>query len=160
MIKDVREKTGLSQREFGKRIGKTGSYISQIESGKIKPSDEVMDTIQTLFPKTDGDCSGIAERLRIARKKREYTQDELAKAVTCNRNTISSAETGKSVPTAGLISRICKYLWINESWLRFGVGCMERSEEIAEVLEMIKSKPDVRAAALMFLKEGTKSQDC
>ena len=159
MIKQIREKTGLSQREFGKRIGKTGSYISQVESGKIQPSAEVMDTIRTLFPETM--CDGnIAERLKIARRNREYTQEELAKAVSCNRNTISAAENGKSVPTADLINRICNFLWIDESWLRFGVGSMERSEEIAEVLETIKSKPDVRAAVLLFLKIEAKSQDC
>lgn len=159
MIKQIREKTGLSQREFGRRIGKTGSYISQVESGKIQPSAEVMDTIRTLFPETT--CNGsIAERLKIARRNREYTQEELAKAVSCNRNTISAAENGKSVPTADLISRICNFLWIDESWVRFGVGSIERSEEIAEVLETIKSKPDVRAAVLMFLKNEAKSQDC
>ena len=159
MIKDIRRKAGLSQREFGKRIGKTGSYISQVESGKIQPSAEVMDTIRTLFPETT--CNGsIAERLKLARRNREYTQEELAKAVSCNRNTISAAENGKSMPTTDLINRVCNFLWINESWLRFGVGSMERSEEIAEVLETIKSNPSVRSAVLMFLKTDAKSQDC
>ena len=159
MIKDVREKTCLSQREFGKRIGKTGSYISQVESGKIQPSAEVMSTIRTLFPEKS--CEGsIAERLKMARKQREYTQGELAKAVSCNRNTISSAENGKSIPTADLINRICNYLWIDESWLRFGTGTMERSEKVAEVLETIQTDPNVRSAVLMFLKKESKSQDC
>jgi len=40
-IKEIREKAGLSQREFGKRIGKTGSYISQAEAGKTLTEHEV-----------------------------------------------------------------------------------------------------------------------
>jgi len=40
-IKEIREKVGLSQREFGKRIGKTGSYISQAEAGKTLTELEV-----------------------------------------------------------------------------------------------------------------------
>ena len=159
MIKRIREKAGLSQREFGKRVGKTGSYISQVESGKIQPSAEVMSTIRTLFPEKS--CEGsIAERLKMARKQCEYTQGELAKVVSCNRNTISSTVNGKSIPIADLINRICNFLWINESWLRFGTGTMERSEKVAELLETIQNDPNMRSAVLMFLKKESKSQNC
>ena len=36
-IKNIRNKFGLSQRDFGKRLGVTHAYISRIESGKRKP---------------------------------------------------------------------------------------------------------------------------
>ena len=80
--------------------------------------------------------------------------------VGCNRNTISSAETGKSKPSSKLIHDIAEKLWISEDWLRFGTGSMERSEKVAEVLEAIRMNPDVRKAVEMYLKTAPKSQDC
>lgn len=152
VINELRERLGLSQREFGRRIGKTGAYISQIERGKIKPSREVAERIEKAFEPVSEEGT-IAERLRTARKKRNYSQEELAKAAGCNRNTISLAETGRTVPTGAIISRLCKVLWISEDWLRFGSGKMERSEAVAEVLEKIDSDPEVRKAVEIFLKK-------
>lgn len=159
MIKELREQLGLSQREFGKRIGRTGAYISQIESGKIKASPETIAAIEATCNVGESEGS-IAERLNLARKSRGYTQGDLAKAVECNRNTISSAEAGKSKPSSKLIHDIAEKLWISEDWLRFGTGSMERSEKVAEVLEAIRMNPDVRKAVEMYLKTAPKSQDC
>ena len=159
MIKELREQLGLSQREFGKRIGRTGAYISQIESGKIKASPETVADIDATF-NNDGSEDSIAERLKMARKNRGYTQGELAKAVECNRNTISAAEAGKSKPSSKYIHDIAEKLWVSEDWLRFGTGSKERSEKVAEVLEAIRTNPDVRKAVEMYLKTSPKSQDC
>ena len=74
MIKELREQLGLSQREFGKRIGRTGAYISQIESGKIKASPETIAAIEATFNVGESEGS-IAERLNLARKSRGYTQE-------------------------------------------------------------------------------------
>jgi len=161
MIKELRTQLGLSQREFGKRIGKTGAYISQVENGKMTASPETLATINRVFQvgKVDrvGEETTFAERLKQARKARDFTQGELAKAVECNRNTISAAEAGKSKPSSKLIHDIAEKLWISEDWLRFGIGQMERSERVAEVLEAIRSDPNVREAVMAYL---TKSQDC
>ena len=152
MIRELREQLGISQREFGKRIGKTGSYISQVESGKIVPSFDTISTIKRVFQVGKAEETTFAERLRTARKRRNYTQGELAKAVECSRNTIPAAEAGKSKPTSKLIHVIAEKLWISEDWLRFGTGQMERSERVAEVLEAIRSDPNARKAVEMYLK--------
>ena len=164
-IKLIREALGLSQREFARLIGKTGAYICQVESGKLEPTYEVVETVISTFhikpswyvtgegemiaEQAGGD---VAERLRLARKKREYSQEELADLVDCNRNTISLAENGKTSPSAALLHDIAERLWITEPWLRFGLGPMERSEEVADVLDKIKASSDVRDAVEMFLK--------
>ncbi len=157
-IKEIREKAGLSQREFGKRIGKTGSYISQAEAGKIALSRDAMEKIYSAFSGMHTEGS-VADRLKLARKAREYTQGELAGLISCSRNTLSAAENGKSVLSARLLHAVSEKLWISEDWLRFGVGGMERSEKIAEVLEAIQSDPNVRNAVLIFLKKEMKNQD-
>ena len=44
-IKFYREKLNISQRELGRRIGKTGQLISSIEQGKSTPSMETLKNI-------------------------------------------------------------------------------------------------------------------
>ena len=40
-VKDIRKKTYLSQRDFGKKIGVSGAYIGQIETGETPLSEKV-----------------------------------------------------------------------------------------------------------------------
>ena len=84
---------------------------------------------------------------------------EKAGLISCSRNTLSAAENGKSVLSARLLHAVSEKLWISEDWLRFGVGGMERSEKIAEVLEAIQSDPNVRDAVLIFLKKEIQNQN-
>ncbi|WP_238902698.1 helix-turn-helix transcriptional regulator [Clostridium sp. YIM B02506] len=60
-IKDFRIESNISQRELGRRIGKTGQFISLIEQGKSSPS------IDTLY--------SIAEALNIPSK--EFLSDNI-----------------------------------------------------------------------------------
>lgn len=48
-IKIIRDKLGLSQEDFGKRIGITRSSVSLLESGKNKPSDQTVLLICKVF---------------------------------------------------------------------------------------------------------------
>lgn len=168
-IRMIRTKLDLSQREFGRLLGVTGSYISQVESNRIQPSIDFICVLIRVFRVNrawleDGsgsmmleeDRPSLGERLRTARIKRGYTQVELAKTAECNRNSISTAERSQTTPSADLVEKICKALWINESWLRFGMGSMERSELVAKVLDIIRANREVRAA----VEQRIKSQDC
>lgn len=48
-IKEIRQKYGLSQQEFGSRLGVTHAHISKIESGKENPSETLLKLIQYEF---------------------------------------------------------------------------------------------------------------
>lgn len=48
-IKEMRKKAGLSQQEFGARLGVTHAHISKIESGKEKPSETLVRLIRYEF---------------------------------------------------------------------------------------------------------------
>jgi putative transcriptional regulator len=52
----------------------------------------------------------LANRLRVARAERNLSQWELAEAVGVSRNTISSIETGRYIPSALLAFRIAEVL--------------------------------------------------
>lgn len=63
------------------------------------------------------------------------TQQEFADRIGTKRNTIAKYETDTNVPSAAVISLICKEFNVNEEWLREGKGemfiKMTRDEEIA-----------------------------
>ena len=44
-IKEIRQKNGLSQQEFGSRLGVSHAHISKIESGKENPSETLLKLI-------------------------------------------------------------------------------------------------------------------
>lgn len=48
-IKAIRQKHGLSQQEFGSRLGVTHAHISKIESGKENPSETLLRLIKYEF---------------------------------------------------------------------------------------------------------------
>lgn len=75
------------------------------------------------------------ERLKKLRKTLDMTQQEFADKIGTKRNTIAKYETDTNVPSAAVISLICREFNVNEEWLREGKGemfiKMTRDEEIA-----------------------------
>jgi len=45
-IKTLRKLFGLNQAEFGKSIGISGNYLSEIELGKVEPSKPILIAIE------------------------------------------------------------------------------------------------------------------
>ena len=75
------------------------------------------------------------ERLKKLRKTLDMTQQEFADRIGTKRNTIAKYETDTNVPSAAVISLICREFNVNEEWIREGKGemfiKMTRDEEIA-----------------------------
>lgn len=74
------------------------------------------------------------ERLKKLRKTLDLTQQEFADRIGSKRNTIAKYETDTNVPSAAVISLICREFNVNENWLRTGEGDMfmemSRDEQI------------------------------
>ena len=51
-IKKIRNKLGLSQIRFGKRIGISGKTISAYETGKIEPPLRVLERISSTYKRS------------------------------------------------------------------------------------------------------------
>ena len=66
------------------------------------------------------------ERLKFALKARKMTQKTLAETIGIGQPAISGFCNGTIKPTQRTINDICNALNINESWLRDGLGEMER----------------------------------
>lgn len=81
---------------------------------------------------------GFAKRLKEVRKKRGYTQEELAELVDVAPRHISFIENAKSFPSADLIDRLCKSLKINYGELFKFDESFSRKELIENLTEIIQ----------------------
>lgn len=87
------------------------------------------------------------ERLKQLRKALDLTQQEFADRIGSKRNTIAKYETDTNVPSAAVISLICREFNVNEDWLRTGNGEMflelSRDEQIEEFIgTLLKDEDD------------------
>lgn len=87
------------------------------------------------------------ERLKKLRKALDLTQQEFADRIGSKRNTIAKYETDINVPSAAVISLICREFNVNEEWLRNGTGEMfieqTPDEEIATFVgNLLKDEED------------------
>lgn len=86
------------------------------------------------------------ERLKKLRKHLDLTQQEFAERIGSKRNTIAKYETNTNVPSAAVISLICREFNVNEEWLREGTGKMfierSRSQIITDFADDLIKEPD------------------
>lgn len=89
------------------------------------------------------------ERLKKLRKTLDMTQQEFADRIGTKRNTIAKYETDTNVPSAAVISLICKEFNVNEEWLRTGKGGDDnmfirptRNEEMAKLTKILLNEED------------------
>lgn len=148
----LRHRLGLSQRVFGECISRSVAYICKVESGKLQPSDEVVSSISAVFGVSEHwlrtgegrvEVQNIGDRIRLIRKNRDYTQEELAEEIGFSRNTIGMIERGFVRPGDEIVEAICDHFQIDRNWLLTGVGSMERTE-LTPFYELLKSDPSIR----------------
>ncbi|WP_376774537.1 helix-turn-helix domain-containing protein [Clostridium thailandense] len=73
----------------------------------------------------------LGERLKVARKSKGLTQDELAEKIGTSRGVITNIEYNKTeMPQPLIINALCNVLEINKEWLLNGTGEMNNSEEL------------------------------
>lgn len=148
----LRQRLGLSQRVFGEQIGRSVAYVSKVESGRMQPSDKVIRSIADAFGVDEDwlrtgegklEVESVGDRVKLARKARDYTQEELAEELFCSRNTVGMIERGTVRPGEELLDGLCDRLWINRNWLLTGQGEMERTE-LTPIYELLKKDLRIR----------------
>jgi len=127
-IKDVRIAKYLNQTEFSVLIGVAKSTLSEIESGKTKPSTDVIIGITNTFNDINVDwlltgkgemlrderridnsltveeLMPVGERIRIERERVGKTQAEIAKEMGVSRKTQIAYEAGTTEPKASYVT--------------------------------------------------------
>lgn len=82
----------------------------------------------------------IYDRVKYLRKDfLHLTQDEFSKKLNISRANVANIESGRVSITERTIQDICRIFSINEDWLRFGHGDIERPpiEQGNELVELI-----------------------
>lgn len=62
------------------------------------------------------------ERIKKIRNDNHLTQERFAARLGVKRNTVATYEMGRSEPSDAVISLICREFFVNEEWLRHGIG--------------------------------------
>lgn len=66
----------------------------------------------------------LHDRLRIARRSLQLTQNQVASKIGANRSTVCIYESGNRIPGDNYIDSFCRNLRINKEWLVSGTGEM------------------------------------
>lgn len=161
-FKAIRKHFALTQEQFAKRINKTSSFVSTVETGRCGLSPATFDTICSVFgvneewlrsgagemlvsPMAAVDKSMIGNRMKDVRKKAGLTQQEFADKIGFHKNQVYNVEVGKSIPSDDYMSSVATIFQVSVSWLKTGAGEMSAvTPEIDdELLEWLKENPDV-----------------
>lgn len=155
----LRRQLGMSQRVFGETIGHSAGYVNRLENGKAEPSETILLTISSSFGVPiswlrEGvgrpEIQSIGDRVKLARKARDYTQEELAEEIHVSRNCIGMIERGAIRPGDKAIENLCNRLGIDKNWLLTGMGHMERTE-LTPFYNLLRQDPVVREYVRSFI---------
>lgn len=76
-IRQRREKKGWTQQVLAEKVGITGAFLSEIETGKKRPSYETLSALATVFNCSAGDLLNLeSEEVRIEKQAIKKQADE------------------------------------------------------------------------------------
>ena len=145
-IKEIRKSVGLSQKEFGIRIGVSDTAVSKIERGERNPSKQTIKLIckefkinqnwlkngfgemfsndQAISLDDFNKLSNLNERIKELRSIVGLSQREFGERIGISKMSISRLEKNERNPSEQTIKSICREFDVNESWLKEGTGNM------------------------------------
>lgn len=92
------------------------------------------------------------ERIKQVRRSLGITQQEFAERIGLKQNSIALIESGKRNTSDLVILAICREFKVNEGWLRYGEGKMNKPDPVTE-LDALAEKFDMSNAEKIFLEE-------
>lgn len=156
----------MTQAELSGKIGKSAGYISFIENGRVKLSEEIkkdissalgcrMDEIKDYHDSRDR--SGLPDRLKQLRKERGMTQREFAAMAGCSCGMVGALETGRCAPSDELLLRIAKAFDVSYEWLLTGNRNREEDvqSELKTIISYLEKNPLAREKVIAMIEDGT-----
>lgn len=163
-LKCIREYFGLSQAGFAQRIHKAPSYISNVETGRCRMSEECCQEICREFGihhhwliSGEGkmfltecvpapvDEENVGRRIKQIRKKAMITQEQFGNTIGYSKMQVCFIETGKSKPSDAFMQRVADAYGISLEWIKTGSGTMAvvpRDDVDDRLIEWLRSHPE------------------
>lgn len=104
VMRQARDRLGLTQAELAEKVGVTGATISNWENAKSAPDGDQRARVEATLGLGDG--SALGKRIQGARVRAALTQRELAKRTGFAQPTVSQWETGWSQPSDDAIAKL------------------------------------------------------
>lgn len=128
-IRHYRKERGLTLSDLAAKTGVSVSYLSEIEQGKKRPSLRTLERIcaglnlskgAVLMSSAEGKPSGrdsgqpvgLGEKIRLARRNKGRTLEELARSLGLSESYLSAIEQGKRRPGVATLHRIAEALQV------------------------------------------------
>ena len=109
--------------------------------------------MQSTYKVSTGNDFG--KRLRILRTERNWSLQQLAERLDCDRSYLSRLETGKATnPSTDFLRRAAAILGVNEEWLELGVG----NPKASPVGRELKENTQFLTAFSMIVEQMTLQQ--
>lgn len=126
-INELRKSSGMTQEEFGKKLGVIKQTVSSWENDLSEPNHAATIAIAKLFGVTtdyllgaEGDAMGTEEKIneiaqrvgrniRSIREQAGLSQDEFAEGFSVKQPTVANWETGKKQPDLNMLIQIAQF---------------------------------------------------
>jgi len=172
-LKELRKALGLSQREFGEKIGRTLRAIQNYEAEQRVPDETTLKLIEILFNVNpewlregkgeifeDSEVSkflieGLAfekgKKLSAIRSSLGLSKEEFAQALGIDKYILELYETGKEKIPENLVQKLKEVFNVNPEWLKEGIPPLFLKPEPVQFVRM--KTFGLKGATLDFLAE-------
>lgn len=114
-IKELRQENNLTLRQLGEELNLKNSTLSQYETGKRNPKDEIWQKIADFFqvpvPYLRGESS--PNKIKNIRQVKGLSQQDVAKALGLTRQAIALYETGQREPKIETWQKLANYFGVS-----------------------------------------------
>lgn len=143
-LKRVRKLTGLSQEDFGRELGFTRSYISQIESEAKDPGERFMRDLANYEARLVVSQNYPVCLLREQREKHDLSQKEVAKELGIDIGVYQAIEGGHGKCSERLMEKICTlFPELDKEQLMAGIDHPPRVLDESGKYGVMGQKPDI-----------------
>lgn len=153
-LKELREQSGLTQKQVAEHLDITQSAYAQWETGKLNPKKETIQKFADLFNVSydylwhgtselqttsviiETNSGTFPERLRQLRTEADLTQQQLADIVGTTQQNIAFWETGRQRPKQPSLIKLANYFNVSIDYLL--VGKAQAEEKLSVFPERLK----------------------
>ena len=148
ILKELRNKSGLSQQDLAEDIGLSKSSISMYEAGEREPSIDVAKRLADYFDVTVdyllGYGNSFKDRLKSLRNENGISQTNLANKVGLSKSTIGAYETGDIAPSIAALDILADFFKVDVAYL-LGKSDIKRLPDVIETAKLLENDEELLA---------------